>query len=632
VVEQPTLAASPPIAERFSLQQLERADLNGNNLLFKAVFNRKEPRLENVTSFSVSVSQEMQVLLHDDGRDGDDIAGDRTFSAFIKDDITRLTTFLNEKNAELERNRLMVNKLSGREIIPSKTTMIDLAGFAARKPIILDGGTTASSVTAADFNLLKDHSLVITDLGVVEDPTRTYNPCVGGTAGGNPNGVWTFKTLMTNMANTSAVNGVDNFVMDWVDTELFGAKTQASSGDITTPPVRDNMTSTTGAKRVFIASWLANAGLPVTTANLTAWRTVLLNKLEFFPVRLLAIVNRLDLRGNFGYTGGTSNGGEGRFVFCFVDKNNGCSTNKKMTIIFEYGIPITDCNALKNYAQQWYNLKNFTLNGLVNTSYNTALQAVTNVFTAANAGGSSKPRGSALNHLRTNEFLNSPWNIRDFAILSSNSNKLTLIHPNKEPMNEANATLPNAAVAVSAKMASLVNFVNNAPNTNLIETEGNYSIPDDIKAIDAQMPSTSAFPNYFWNGPASGNIVSDLARHKLSLNTCGACHTGETKTGFTHIIPANFGIQASLSSFITGLGTDDESTDIDTDPMGLFWIKDPANRPTAATAPKRSFNELLRRANDLETLRTSSCGIIRGGLGTAIALANILQFNPLSQD
>ena len=625
VVDQPNMAASPPIAQDFIIQQLERADLNGNNLLFKAIFNPKEPRLLNVPSFSVLVSEGVQVLLHDDGRDGDDVAGDRIFSSFVKDDIARLTTFLNNKNVELERNRLLVTKLSGREMIPSKATMIDMTAFAARKPIFLGGGTTLATVTAADFNVLKDHSLVITDLGVVQDPTRTYNPCIGGTAGGNPNGAWTFKTLMTNMANSSSTGvSVDNFVMNWVDTELFGAKTQATSGDITTPPIRDNMASATSSKRIFITSWLLNAGLPLTASNFTNWRTVLANKLEFFPVRLLAIVNRLDLRGNFGYTGGTANGGEGRFVFCFVDRNNGCSatnTFKKMTIILEYGIPITDCNGLKNYAQQWYNLKNFTLNGTVNATYNAALQAVTNVFTNLNAGGTAKPNGSALNHLRTNEFLTSPWNIRDFAIQSA-SHQLALIHPNKEPMSEANV---NSSPTLAAKIASLVSFVNNSPNTNLIETEGNYAIPDDIKAIDAQIPSPSATPPYFWNAAA---ITSDLARHKLSLGACSGCHARETNTGFTHIFPANFGTPAPLSSFITGLGTDDEGTDIDTDPMGLFWIKDPASRPTFATAPKRAFNELLRRANDLETLRTSACGT----LGTTIGLANILQFQPLSAD
>ena len=625
VVEQPGLAASPPIARDFIIQQLERPDLNGNNLLFKAIFNPKEPRLLNVTSFSVNVSEGMQVLLRDDGRNGDDIANDRIFSAFVKDDIARLTAFLKAKNVELERNRLMVTRLSGREMIPSKTSMIDMVAFAAKKPISLGGGTTASLVSPADFNLLKDHSLVITDLGVVQDPVRTFDPC---SAVGDSNGVWTFKSLMTKMANTASTGvPVDSFVMKWVDTELFGAKTQTTSGDITTPPIRDDMSSATSSKRVFIAAWLKNAGLPNTaTSHFTNWKTLLSGKLSLFPVRLLAIVNRLDLRGNFGYTGGTSNGGEGRFVFCFVNSNDNCNataTFKKMTIILEYGIPISSCNGLKNYAQQWYDLKNHNLNGSSNNTYNTALQAVTDVFTNQGAGG-SKPNGSALNHLRTNEFLTTPWNIRDFAIQST-SKQLALIHPHKEPMSESNV---NSTSIIAAKIADLAAFVNNSTNQSLIETEGNYNIPDGIKAIDAQIPSPSATPAYFWNGPA---ITSDLARHKLSMGTCSGCHARETKTNFTHILPANFGAPAPLSAFITGLGSDD-STDVDTDPMGSFFIKDVANRPTAATAPKRGFNELLRRANDLETLKSSSCGMLSTSLGTTVSLANILQFQVLSAD
>jgi hypothetical protein len=564
----------------------------------------------------------MQVLLHDDGRNGDDVAGDRIFSSWVKDDIARLTAFLNAKNVELERNRLMVTKLSGREMIPTKTSLIDMVAFAAKKPISIGGGTTASSISLADFNLLKDHSLVITDLGVVQDPTRTFNPC---SAVGDSNGVWTFKSLMTKMANTASTGvSVDNFVMNWVDTELFGAKTHPISLDITTPPIRDDMSSATASsKSVFIASWLNNAGLdPNVASNLTNWRTVLAGKLKFFPVRLLAIVNRLDLRGNFGYGGGTNNGGEGRFVFCFVNSVDNCNataTFKKMTIILEYGIPITDCNGLKNYAQQWYNLKN----GTFDSQYNTNLQAVTDVFTNQGAGG-SKPNGSALNHLRTNEFLTTPWNIRDFAIQSA-SKQLALIHPSKEPRSESNI---NSSPTLAGSITDLVNFVNNSANTNLIETEGNYNIPDGIKAIDAQIPSPSPTPAYFWNAAA---ITSDLARHKLSIGTCSGCHSRETKTKFTHILPANFGTPAPLSAFITGLGADDDASDLDTDPMGLFWIKDPANRPTA-NPTKRSFNELLRRANDLETLRISSCGMISTSLSTTVSLANILQFQPLSAD
>ena len=615
MLEPTNFGGAPPIAQDFILQQLPRPDLNGNNMLFKAVFKGEDANLRGVTSFPINVSEGAQVLMHDDGRNGDDRAGDFIFSASVKDDPARLTAFFNEKNATFETNRLVFTTFSGRNIQKTNVKLIDVAAFNAFKPISLGSGIASALVTLPVFNQLKDKSLMITDISVVQDPTRTYNPCVGGTAGGNSNGVWTLKSLMTNMANTT-LTGVtaDDFVKSWLNTEVFGQKTISSSGDITTPPVRDDLTDNFGSKRKFIAAWLKNSGLPTTQASINNWQNLLVNKLEFLPVRLLAIVNRLDLRGNLGYgSTGTPNGGEGRFVFCFMDSNNGCTPSSRMTIILEYAIPITDCNGLKNYGQQWYNLKNMNFG----TSYNTALENITNVFTAVNAGSPlGKPNKSALNHLRTNEFIQSPWNIRDFEIKDP-THKLTLIHPNKEPMREANALGGQVA---AAKLASLVAFAN--ANTAAIQSEGPYTIPTDIQGVDAQIPS----PSYIWNGNGT-DILSDSTRHKLSLNTCSSCHGGETKTFFTHIQPTNFGTPAGLSAFLTGLGNDDEATDNDSDPIGTFWIADPAGRP-AGNPTKRGFNDLFRRANSLETLINTACG----GRGPIIVMAEVLRFQPLSAD
>src|SRR6185436_7580193 len=63
-------------------------------------------------------------------------------------------------------------------------------------------------------NQFQDRVLMIRDVGVVTDPTRTVEPC---TQAGNPNGVWTFNHLMTQMTN-SAATGIDpaDFVMSWL--------------------------------------------------------------------------------------------------------------------------------------------------------------------------------------------------------------------------------------------------------------------------------------------------------------------------------------------------------------------------------------------------------------------------------
>jgi hypothetical protein len=179
-------------------------------------------------------------------------------------------------------------------------------------------------------------------------------------------------------------------------------------------------------------------------------------------------------------------------------------------------------------------------------------------------------------------------------------------------MNEANSAPGGGNVAT--KVGLLNTFVNT--NAIAIMSDQAYTIPNNIKGVDAQMPSE----NYYWN---NAGITIDEARHKLSLGTCSSCHAGETKTAFTHVKPANFGTMAPLSGFLTGLGADDDA-DADTDPMSFFWVKDPANRP-ASMPVKRGFNDLLRRANDLATFVNTSCG----SHGTLVSLVAALNFQPM---
>jgi hypothetical protein len=72
----------------------------------------------------------------------------------------------------------------------------------------------------------------------------------------------------------------------------------------------------------------------------------------------------------------------------------------------------------------------------------------------------------------------------------------------------------------------------------------------------------------------------------FSLQTCNGCHARETNTGFTHVNPAAFGAStAGLSGFLTGISVPDPS--------------DPS--------PTRNFNDLQRRAADLDALLNSPC-------------------------
>ncbi len=391
-------------------------------------------------------------------------------------------------------------------------------------------------------NIDPTRELMITDPGVVDDPARTFNPC---TSAGIPMGIWTFAHLMTEMAN-QASTGVDpsDFALNWLNA--------------LTVPQTVNGWSVAQRPGIpgFINSWpkLANGKLDLSKA----------------PFLLLAIVNRVDLRGSFVYGGG-GNAGEARFVFGAVNPTGGCGT-LPFTVIFEYGIKKSNCGQLHAWAQQWHNLATQPVGS---PAFNVFLQSITDQFTVANADP-SKPNGSALNQLRTNEIsFGSPWELREFNIVSTH--QLQEVFAKQTP----DLTLNNSDTIrdyINANQASLLAGTNQVPLTFPGATH--FAGGSSINLQQA------------WNGTATVN--NNDARQQLSVNTCNACHGRETQdSNFLQIAPRTTGGTAQLSAFLTG-----------------ETIPDPV-----VPATTRTYNDLLRRQIDLDNLLNSSCsslGFLKG--------------------
>ena len=413
--------------------------------------------------------------------------------------------------------------------------------------------------------------LMITDLSVVNDPTRTFDICNNT---GNPNGAWTFKTLMTNMAN-QPFTAIDPavFTENWL--QSWNVNHTINSFPV---PARTNI----GA--LMLNAWPRIGG-----------------KLDLnrAPFRLLAIVNRVDLRGNQTYGGGSA--GEGRLIFGVVNRNaaGGCSTTP-FTVIFEYGVPVSGCTNVKNYGQQWVNLGNIALGS---AAFNPALQAITDQFTSANANA-NKPNRSALNQLRTNEnALNPLWELREFVLPGRGPvvTMLNIVSTKNTPHHSHNNT------------ALLANYINSGTSTVPLTWLGTPFLTGsnfNFSVADAAV----------WNAP--GAINAD--RYNMSLRTCNACHGGEarangnpavvflpgngTETSFVHVdvrLPAT---QSRLSKFLLGTG----SLAIPT----TFAKNDPING-----VPERNFGDLLRRQTDLANLMNSTC--------RTTGLLHAVQFQPL---
>lgn len=472
------------------------------------------------------------LLLRDDGEKGDKEPRDGIFTAVTQFDFSGLEN--RRKRLDLiqkeTKDEVLILTFDQRKLVKKlPASRIEPVNFSS--PIVLAPFGVAAAVNS-------DASLIIRHQDVVQDSSRTFNQCVGGT----PGGVWTFRYLMEQMANT-ALTGVSasDFTRMW----LTAWENNQSINGFNVP------NRNFGIHSQIIDDWEAASGGPGMPLDL-----------DRAPFQLLAIVNRVDLRGNTIYGGGDA--GEARFVFGLIDAS--CNA-QEMTIIFEYGIEKNSCNAVKDWGQQWADLDNFTVG---TPDYNDALELITEQFVTSNAAP-SKPNGSALNQLRTNEIaFAGPWELREFVISDSGWNQHFL---EQDTVKQTPDTVLNGT-------NTLRDYVNANSASIIAET---HQVPLRFPTLtNPFLGGNSIMPGgFFWD---HAGIAPREARHKFSLNTCNGCHAGETNTGFTHIKPA-FGIPAALSGFMTGISVPD----------------------AADGAPTRTFDEEDRRATDLDDLLNSSC-------------------------
>ena len=366
--------------------------------------------------------------------------------------------------------------------------------------------------------------LMIKNVSVVDDPVRTtFEP-----KSVDPrNGVWTFKHLVESMAPTPA----DAPAMVEAMLTTF-AEPQTINGF--TVDIRKGM-------RAFILD-----GWPRTSDGAL--------DLAQAPFRLLAVVNRFDLRNL-----GNGDAGEGRFVFGFTTP----FAPLQATMIFEYKLPATTDDDVLSWARSFHALGALPFG----EDYNAALQSITERF----AGRGARPgheNDSAINAVRTNEIdfgSNGLWEMREFA-LSPTSGFLEPATVKLTPDRSFNFS-DTLAQYMSENQAAII-----------AET---HTVPDQFNGQPFQ---AGAIFNDLGTWFAPG--VDNEARHHFALNTCNGCHsTAETNTGFLQISPRFPGSEASLSAFLTGTTVFDPVTNV-----------------------PRTLNDLGRRNADLKAIVCSGSG------------------------
>ncbi len=390
--------------------------------------------------------------------------------------------------------------------------------------------------------------MLITSLLVVEDSGRTYDACSGN---GTQMGAWTFGKLVTEIAN-EPVTGIHP--ADLVESWISQWSTDLTINGFTAPE------RAAGAQRL-LDSWprLPNGKLDLAVA----------------PFRLLAIVNRQDLRGNTMY--GSGDAGEGRFVFGALNCGGIISAPPSpqampFTVIFEYGIRKNGCFAVRDWAQQWRALGTMVLGS---AAYNAALQAITDQFTLRDANLAQLPNRSAINQVRTNEFAlatvpaDNFWQLRESHLRSAGADAGRLLH-------DTIAQTPDTSLQNSATLRDFIN------DDDVEVLSGTHSVP-------LQYPGMSPFrgahvdvgAGFGWN---AAGIVNPEAKRLFSLASCNGCHTANTGTQFLHIEPRVLGAQAVLSDFLTG-----------------------ENMPKNIDGAMRTFHDLLDRQMKLDATASMSC-------------------------
>jgi hypothetical protein len=616
-------APLPPPAEVL-VRQRKNTDGLGN------VFVLARLRAEDLTDkqadgtrdFVTIGNPDNQVILRDDGRGGDDVAGDGEFTGIASIDEKDLSDKQAEEQAEISsRSAQQVPVFEGRSVNRLETPQaFDNSGFQAGnavplKPAVafidpesvseqpaeaaLVSSKSAKISSAAPVvpgtNQFQERVLMIRSAGVVQDPTRTWNPC---TNTGNANGVWTFKHVMTEMANQNA-SGIDpsDLVETWLD--HWGSQQTINA---------DTVDARTQMALTILGQWprLSSGKLDLAQA----------------PLRLLAIVPRLDLRtttgGGGSYAVNTSgnflDAGEARFIFGFVLPstwkdgglivlppigNTGCRP-LLFTVIVEFRVPKCECEAVRDWARQWVALKDFVPGSV---AYNSRLQRITQQFVRANANP-ARPNGSALGQLRTNEVsLNPPampdgtipWELREFQLTQFPFTFLAETTVADTPNDAHNNTpLLRSWILTIRQQLPLTNLEAPIRPVPLLFGSGQNFLGANSQVNPEPNPAQITF---FWNAPGLNlaDTRTNWARHRVSRAACSGCHRREVFTPFLHVSSGTPNPPAAISVFLSGInGLGDPGTS-----------PNPAD-PTLGT-PTRNFDDLARRELDIKKVARMKC-------------------------
>ena len=308
-----------------------------------------------------------------------------------------------------------------------------------------------------------------------------------------------------------------------------------------------------------------------------------------------------------------------------------CSAQAPFNIILEYNVP-SSIDAL-TWAQQWNSLPDLNSNRTFSSRYLAALQAITDqVVTAGACGGSS-----CISQVRSNEIELAPnsginaqlWEQREFHF--SNTGGVPVLSEGTIAMtpdprfNTAGQPICSSINGAPGPCTPgiLANYGNNPANNQEIQQTGGA-----LPIVPLNWPPAATTP--FLGGSALNNarafwldttaIVPEIVRIDFSVNTCNACHGGETATTFQQVTSRPINHPSSLASFLLGCTTGNNTCGVgspqqctlNTENLGqgvggacIEQIQDP-NPNAPPTQPLTPFGDIARRVSFLQSVCVNS--------------------------
>jgi hypothetical protein len=278
------------------------------------------------------------------------------------------------------------------------------------------------------------------------------------------------------------------------------------------------------------------------------------------------------------------NAGEGRFVFTNVSTFNVPENEDSIwkvheeirfdksafTLIFEYGQPAKDFATLARWAKDWHQLEMNSLdhrgNFVPTAEYLSRLNRLTDRFTKRGADP-GKPNGNPINQVRTNEFLDGVWQMREFNLMPRETAEKVGVSTGRKTRLKVDeelgsidlglwttTTKNNPMVGNSKLKPSLENalarWINQREN-HILDGEVSQRAPEWMEGPVANQPM-----GFSYKVPG---VRMNLARYKMSLSTCSGCHTGDTGTFFQMIKSQGKSNKAFYARFMVGNGEGGES-------------------------------------------------------------------------